>query len=476
MPSPGGTANPRLPIEDSYLQLLADTLDGLEVTARGQFLQRYMRTITHLELREEQCVQLWEEMLTRQRELSEHLDRPVGLKTALMDVLTSAGLFRVPIILEYDELKALQLNAVTDPLTGLYNRRLFGEAFDKELNRSRRYGSQLGLVILDLHRFKEVNDKHGHPRGDEVLRAAAATLKKALRTSDSAFRIGGDEFALLLPETDTDRVLALSRRVETVFAETLHALQLSVSVNMDHGVAVFPMDGEQADQLIRVADERLYRLKHANHRKAANGSSTRTEAPGTSAAPPAPTSSAPAPQAASLAATVGHAQMSAQPAAAPTPAPAAAAPAPAPKPVPPVQPAAERASTPPPPISIESRRAERVEPPISIPGTAAENASPSTAVAPAQRVYPMPRKAERVSMSGTNAYAMLGEQNARRARVIDLGFGGVAIEMDRPEELPDNILAILHVPILPPVRVSLRPVWSQRTKQGAYRVGCAFVS
>ena len=67
MPSPGGTANPRLPIEDSYLQLLADTLDGLELSARGQFLQRYMRTITHLELREDQCVKLWDEMITRQR-------------------------------------------------------------------------------------------------------------------------------------------------------------------------------------------------------------------------------------------------------------------------------------------------------------------------------------------------------------------------------------------------------------------------
>src|SRR5256884_9344114 len=87
-------------------------------------------------------------------------------------------------------------NAVTDPLTGLYNRRLFGESFEKELNRARRYTQPLSLVILDLHRFKEVNDKHGHPRGDEVLRATAATLKKALRTSDSAFRIGGDEFAL----------------------------------------------------------------------------------------------------------------------------------------------------------------------------------------------------------------------------------------------------------------------------------------
>jgi diguanylate cyclase (GGDEF)-like protein len=391
-------------------------------------------------------------MLTRRRELSENIGRQVALKTALMDVLTSAGLFRVPIVLEYDDLKILQLNAVTDPLTGLYNRRLFGESLEKELNRSRRYNSQLGLVILDLHRFKEVNDKYGHPRGDEVLRAAATTLKKALRTSDSAFRIGGDEFALLLPQTDADQALALSRRVETVFAETLHMLQLSVSVNMDHGVAVFPQDGEQADQLIRVADERLYRLKHANHRKPGNGGSRTEPAAAPVPAPvPPPTSTATAP------------------------------PAPAPAPVAPVIPPPERSAAVPKPISIEYRRPpERQEPAAAAPAPSPAPPSPteiSTSHAPtAPRVYAMQRKAERVSMTGTNAYAMLGEHNARRARVVDLGFGGVAIEMDAPEELPENILAILHVPILPPVRVSLKPVWTQRTKLGGYRVGCAFVS
>jgi hypothetical protein len=105
------------------------------------------------------------------------------------------------------------------------------------------------------------------------------------------------------------------------------------------------------------------------------------------------------------------------------------------------------------------------------------SSSQQPATAPSsQQVYAMQRKAERVSMTGTNAYAMLGDQSTRRARVIDLGFGGVAIELDKPEALPDNILAILHVPILPPVRVSLKPVWSQQTKQGGYRIGCAFIS
>jgi len=449
MPNPGG-APTRLPIEDSYLELLADTLDGLDVSARGQFLQRYIRAITHLDLRESQCIQLWDEMLTRRRELADNLGRPVALKTALMDVLTSAGLFRVPIILEYDELKVLQLNAVTDPLTGLYNRRLFGEGFEKELNRARRYGLPLGLVMLDLHRFKEVNDKHGHPRGDEVLRAAATTLKKALRTSDSAFRIGGDEFAVLLPQTDAEQALGLSRRIETVFAETLQALPLSVNVSMDQGVATFPQDGEQADQLIRIADERLYRLKHANHRKLGNGGTGTAPSPALGAAPTAPARPAPV-----------------------TPVEPTVTPAPS----------TERHDAAPKPISIESRRGpEKQESTMAAAASAsaAEISSSQPATTPsassAQRVYALQRKAERVSMTGTNAYAVLGEQNTRRARVIDLGFGGVAIELDKQESLPDSILAVLHVPILPPVRVSLKPVWTQQTKQGAYRIGCAFVS
>jgi diguanylate cyclase (GGDEF)-like protein len=426
MPSPGAPVPVRLPVEDSYLELLADTLESLDLSARGQFLQRYIRAITHLDLRETQCIQLWDEMLLRRRELSENLGRPVALKTALMDVLASAGLFRVPIVIEYDELKVLQLNAVTDPLTGLYNRRLFSETFEKELNRGRRYGSPLGLVVLDLHRFKEVNDKHGHPRGDEVLRAAAATLKKALRTSDFAFRIGGDEFALLLPQTDAEQALALSRRVETVFAEMLQPLQLIVGVSMDHGVATYPQDGEQADQLIRVADERLYRLKQANHGRSGNGGTRQTES-----APPEPRS------------------------------------------------APERPTTPQAPISIESGRApERPEPQPEPPAQSeSAPAEPSTPPqAPSPRGYAVQRKAERVSMAGTNAYATLGEQGTRRARVLDLGFGGVAIELDAQEDLPENILAVLHVPILPPVRVSLKPVWSQRTTHGNFRVGCAFVS
>src|SRR5260370_23795813 len=181
MPSPGVPAPLRLPVEDSYFELLADTLESLDVPARGQFLQRYFRAIAHVDLREDQSVQIWDEMLVRRRELTDLLGRQVSLKTALTDVLTTSGLLRVPILIEYDDLKKLELSAVTDPLTGLHNRRLFAETFEKELNRARRYIQPLALITLDLHRFKEVNDEHTHPRVDELLLAAAATMMKALR-------------------------------------------------------------------------------------------------------------------------------------------------------------------------------------------------------------------------------------------------------------------------------------------------------
>src|SRR5256885_10072502 len=199
----------------------------------------------------------------------------------------------------------------------------------------------------------------------------------------------------------------------SVFAEMLQPLQLAVTVGMDHGVAIFPQDAEQADQLIRIADERLYRLKHANHTKTTNGSLL----------------SGVTPQA-----------------------------------VLPASPAPERSASVAQPISIETGRANgKAESTIAeaAPGPSAEPSA--EIVPPPSRVFAVQRKAERVSMTGTNAYAVLGEQGAKRARVLDLGFGGVAMELDSGEDLPENLLAVLHVPILPPVRVNLKPVWRQQT-------------
>src|SRR5207302_9550387 len=155
----------------------------------------------------------------------------------------------------------------TDPLTRLYNRRLFEEQFEKELNRAVRYNQHLALIILDLHQFKEVNDRYGHPQGDLLLQTAASTLRKSLRTSDYAFRIGGDEFALLLVHSDSEQANTLARRIRTNFGSAVQVMQASMGLGMDYGIAVFPGDGDQKDALIRIADQRLYEMKHLNRGK-----------------------------------------------------------------------------------------------------------------------------------------------------------------------------------------------------------------
>src|SRR6202030_831775 len=178
MPMPGEASQPQPSPEDSFLDLLIETLEGLDESVRGQFLRQYFRTIAQIDLTETQSNEYWDRILTRRTELTETLGKKVSLKTAMVDVLASSNFLRVPILMEYDEFKKLQINAATDALTGLYNRRLFDEYSDKELNRAKRYGHNLAVVILDLHRLKEVNDRFGHLEGDQALQLAASTLRK----------------------------------------------------------------------------------------------------------------------------------------------------------------------------------------------------------------------------------------------------------------------------------------------------------
>src|SRR5271154_1741039 len=257
MPQPGESLHSQPSAEDSYLEVLAETLEGLEDAVRGQFLRQFFRTIAQIDLTETQSNEYWERILLRRRELAESIGKKISLKTAMLDVLASANFLRVPILMEYEEFKKLQINAATDALTGLYNRRLFDEYCTKELNRAKRYGQQLAVVILDLHKLKEVNDRHGHLQGDRVLQLAASTLRRTLRASDFAFRIGGDEFSLLLPQTDPEQAVTLCRRVRALYEAEIQRLKIALGVTLDFGVAVYPLDGEQKSEIMSLADKRL---------------------------------------------------------------------------------------------------------------------------------------------------------------------------------------------------------------------------
>ena len=458
--------------QESFIELLVETLHAVDRPVRAQFLQRFFKAMAHVDLPEALSLEYWEQILARRQELSASLGKPISLKTAIVDVLASTSFLRTPVLMEYEELKKLQVNAATDALTGLYNRRLFDEYFAKELNRAQRYSHHLALVIMDLHRFKEVNDRSGHLAGDQALQIAATTMRKTLRTSDYAFRIGGDEFALLLQMTDPGQAEILSRRLRSSYESAIAPLKLDVPLALDYGVAIYPEDGDQREVLVTVADERLYRLKNASRRAAglppsgpARGERAAAHGPATPAQqyPSAQRPASPQP-ARVIALDAPSVRENHAAAARPTGAAAEGAPSRADvlKDLPAMPAAASAPAAPPAAASMDEGLAS----------TAAAIASAAAAMATrAER-----RKWERVSLAGTRAYAVLGDNPDHTAKVLDLSYGGVALEMPRRPDAPSSFHAILHVPILPPVRVSLQTTYVEPGDSPVARVGCVFLS
>ena len=143
-----------------------------------------------------------------------------------------------------------------DPLTRLLNRRAFTSRVQAEIARSQRHTHEFALVLCDLDGFKQINDREGHLAGDDILNHAAAILGGAVRTEDTAFRVGGDEFALILPETTAEEALPVVERLSAALAGAADR-PLSASF----GVAVFPSDGGGHDALFRAADAAMYTAK-----------------------------------------------------------------------------------------------------------------------------------------------------------------------------------------------------------------------
>lgn len=168
-------------------------------------------------------------------------------------------------------LTAMQRLASEDGLTGLMNRRALIEALQREVERCRRMGSALSVVMIDLDHFKDVNDRHGHAMGDAVLRGVAATLRSGIRAVDIAGRYGGEELCLVLPDTSAAGAATVAESLRAaVAAQPYEDGGQSVSITASFGVATFDKDGtNSADQLLRAADEALYRAKTSGRNRVA---------------------------------------------------------------------------------------------------------------------------------------------------------------------------------------------------------------
>jgi diguanylate cyclase (GGDEF)-like protein len=154
--------------------------------------------------------------------------------------------------------------AITDVLTGLYNRRYFEEVLSQEIVRSERYGLVCCLLVIDIDDFKKFNDSFGHPLGDRILASIGSTISKILRSVDFAFRYGGEEFAVLLPETNLKNARDVAERIRQQVIEDTRTMLRSAEkkpLTISTGIASYPGDAASGAALFDVADNLLYKVK-----------------------------------------------------------------------------------------------------------------------------------------------------------------------------------------------------------------------
>ncbi|HEX9119552.1 MAG TPA: GGDEF domain-containing protein, partial [Terriglobales bacterium] len=160
----------------------------------------------------------------------------------------------------------IQELTITDDCTGLYNARHLYKTLESEVYRSARFGYEFTVLFIDLDHFKQVNDTHGHLVGSKLLAEVGYTIKSHLRLIDYAFRYGGDEFVVLLPQTGKDSGLIVARRLLDSFRKSklLKEESLNLNVRASIGVASYPEDAKSAHEIIRQADEMMYEVKNTS--------------------------------------------------------------------------------------------------------------------------------------------------------------------------------------------------------------------
>lgn len=185
------------------------------------------------------------------------MDRDRPYASMLADLVANA--FQISLAID-----TLEQRAMTDPLTGLYNRAYLADRFLVELRRARNYGFPMSVALFDIDRFKRINDRHGHPAGDAVLRKLASFLRERTRSTDAVVRYGGEEFAVLMATADSDVAFQQADRIRAELEKTPFVVPGQaepVQVTISGGVATYPQDGQTFSELIAVADAGLYHAK-----------------------------------------------------------------------------------------------------------------------------------------------------------------------------------------------------------------------
>lgn len=234
-----------------------------------------LRQIARLELPEADAERHWRAIARHRENLLRTVGRDVGLRVAVLDYFLNIRPQLVDLaIIESGALEAIERSAIVDSLTGVFNREYFNAALVRELERCRRHKVSSSLLMLDVDNLKTLNDHLGHEAGDEALRRLGSLVRKALRAVDVPCRYGGDEFAILLPDTDQRKALAVAERIRSDVGPSFREHPMGgrlAQLTISGGLAACTGDAGSAESVMVAADAALYVAKRAGGNRIASG-------------------------------------------------------------------------------------------------------------------------------------------------------------------------------------------------------------
>lgn len=239
---------------DSLMGLLRDEVDGLD--------DLYSPVTTD-----------FDDLIARARKMMVEVSLTTVSKLATSARQAEASQQKLEILQRRHDRLAQQVTI--DPLTGIHNRKFFDMRLREEIKRCQRHGTPLALILFDLDHFKELNDTHGHPAGDLVLRTTVKAISKEMRSTDVLARYGGEEFALICPETDVGGAVASAERMRVCLERTrvvYNSRPLVVTASFGVGVVLNHTQLRSAEQLLELTDARLYDAKRSGRNRVMTGS------------------------------------------------------------------------------------------------------------------------------------------------------------------------------------------------------------
>lgn len=243
--------------EDSLNEtIVKDEFDALHKGKETDGFVDFFKILTNLTFSEADAEYYWKSIINHMEDLSMRLGRNIGFRVAMLDFFINVNKkLDNPKIIELKLYEEAVSMAVTDKLTGVYNRNFFEKYIDSEFSRAQRYEKALTFILIDIDDFKQVNDQFGHDRGDKVLAGFGSILKDCCRTEDIICRYGGEEFLIVCPETDIAGAEITATRVRNRLKES------SLGCTFSSGIAGYSKEAEDLTTLFKRCDMALYKAK-----------------------------------------------------------------------------------------------------------------------------------------------------------------------------------------------------------------------